>query len=240
MTPSEKIFVALDTSDLDQALALAGGLQGLIGGVKLGKEFFSAQGPVGVRKVAALGLPVFLDLKFHDIPETVVRAVKAVLPLKPFMLNVHASGGEAMMRAAVDAAGGAKGDNKGDNKDKPLILAVTVLTSLEDGDLAATGVVGGTEEQVMRLGQLAQKSGLDGIVCSALEAAALRQALGPDFKLVVPGIRPDWAQADDQKRITTPAEALALGADYLVIGRPITAAPDPAIAVKRIADELVP
>jgi orotidine-5'-phosphate decarboxylase len=230
LKPSDRIFVALDTADLDHALALAGEIKGLIGGVKLGKEFFSAQGPEGVRKVSALGLPVFLDLKFHDIPETVAGAVKAALPLKPFMLNVHASGGEAMMQAAVDAAGGAK--------DKPLVLAVTVLTSMGNDDLAAAGVVGGAEEQVLRLAQLAQKSGLDGVVCSAREAEALRQALGPDFKLVTPGIRPEWATADDQKRITTPAEALARGADYIVIGRPITAAPDPAAAARRIADEL--
>jgi orotidine-5'-phosphate decarboxylase len=230
LKPSDRIFVALDTADLDHALALAGEIKGLIGGVKLGKEFFSAQGPEGVRKVSAQGLPVFLDLKFHDIPETVAGAVKAVLPLKPFMLNVHASGGEAMMQAAVAAAG--------DAEDKPLVLAVTVLTSMGDDDLSAAGVVDGAEEQVLRLAQLAQKSGVDGAVCSALEAEALRQALGPDFKLVTPGIRPGWAQADDQKRIATPAEALARGADYIVIGRPITAAPDPAIAAKRIADEL--
>ncbi len=232
MKPSDRIFVALDTADLDHALALAGGIKGLIGGVKLGKEFFSAQGPEGVRKVSALGLPVFLDLKFHDIPETVAGAVKAVLALKPFMLNVHASGGERMMQAAVDAARGAK--------DRPLVLAVTVLTSMGDDDLAAIGIKDTAEKQVLRLAQMAKDSGLDGAVCSAREAEALRQALGPDFKLVTPGIRPGWAAADGQKRIATPAEALARGADYIVIGRPITAAPDPAMAVKRIADELAP
>ncbi len=229
MKPSDRIFVALDTVDLDQALALGRSLKGLIGGVKLGKEFFTALGPGGVSAVGELGLPVFLDLKFHDIPATVAGAVRAAMALKPFMLNVHASGGAAMMQAAVEAA---------DGPDKPLVVAVTVLTSLTDEDLAATGVAGDTASQVLRLGQLAKQSGLDGVVCSAHEAEALRAALGADFKLVVPGIRPDWAAADDQKRITTPSEAVAKGADYLVIGRPITGAQDPADAVRRIAAEL--
>ncbi len=234
MKPSDRIFVALDTVDLDRALALGQSLKGLVGGVKLGKEFFTALGPGGVRAVGELGLPVFLDLKFHDVPATVSRAVKAVLPLKPFMIDVHASGGEKMMRAAVEAAG----DGSAPAFNKPLVVAVTVLTSLADEDLAATGVDGDAASQVLRLAELAQRSGLDGVVCSALEAEVLRTAMGPDFKLVTPGIRPDWAAADDQKRITTPSEAVAKGADYLVIGRPITAADDPADAAKRIADEL--
>jgi len=232
--PSDRIFVALDTVDLDRALALGRGLQGLVGGVKLGKEFFTALGPAGVRAVGDLGLPVFLDLKFHDIPATVAGAVRAALPLNPFMLNVHASGGAAMMRAAADAAA----DTVPGAPERPLVLAVTVLTSLGDEDLAATGIPGDAASQVLRLAELAKQSGLDGVVCSAREAEALRAALGPDFKLVVPGIRPDWASADDQKRITTPADAVAKGADYLVIGRPITAAQDPADAARRIAGEL--
>lgn len=230
MKPSMRIFVALDTTDLDRALGLASALRGHVGGVKLGKEFFTALGPKAVQAVSALGMPVFLDLKFHDIPATVAGAVKAALPLKPFMLNVHAAGGAAMMRAAADAAG--------NGPDRPLVLAVTVLTSLGDEDLAATGIDGDAAAQVLRLAELARESGLDGVVCSAREAAALRSALGPDFKLVVPGIRPDWAAADDQKRITTPRQAIDLGADFLVIGRPITAASDPAAAAGRIADEL--
>jgi len=225
-----RIFVALDTTDLDHALSLASALQGLVGGVKLGKEFFTALGPEGVNAVSALGMPVFLDLKFHDIPSTVAGAVNAALPLAPFMLNVHASGGAAMMRAAADAAAGAQL--------RPLVLAVTVLTSLGDEDLAATGVTGNAAAQVMRLAELAGRCGLDGVVCSAREAEALRAKMGNDFKLVVPGIRPDWAATDDQKRITTPSQAVKLGADYLVIGRPITGAADPAIAAKRIAEEL--
>ena len=230
MKPSNRIFVALDTTDLDHALALGRDLAGLVGGVKVGKEVFTALGPDGVRAVTELGMPVFLDLKFHDIPATVAGAVRAALALNPYMLNVHASGGAAMMQAAAAASGEAA--------DKPLVLAVTVLTSLSDDDLASVGVGGDTASQVLRLAQLAQLSGLDGVVCSAREAEALRAALGPDFKLVVPGIRPDWAASDDQKRITTPSQAVALGADYLVIGRPITGADNPAAAAKRIADEL--
>ena len=230
MKPSDRIFVALDTVDLDRALALGRGLQGLVGGVKLGNEFFTALGPDGVRAVGELGVAVFLDLKFHDIPATVAGGVRAAMALKPFMINVHASGGAAMMQAAADAAA--------DGPDRPLVVAVTVLTSLADEDLAATGVDGDAASQVLRLAELAKQSGLDGVVCSAREAEALRAALGNDFKLVVPGIRPDWAAADDQKRIVTPSEAVAKGADYLVIGRPITGADDPADAAKRIADEL--
>jgi len=228
--PSDKIFVALDTTDLDQALALGRDLAGLVGGVKVGKEFFTALGPDGVRAVADLGMPVFLDLKFHDIPATVAGAIRAACKLKPFMLNVHATGGAAMLRAAADAVGG--------GSDRPLVLAVTVLTSLGDEDLAAIGVADPSGTQVLRLARLAKDQGIDGVVCSAREAAALREDLGPDFKLVVPGIRPAWAAAGDQKRIVTPADAVALGADYLVIGRPITGADDPADAAKRIADEL--
>lgn len=227
-----RIFVALDTTDLDHALSLATELQGLVGGVKLGKEFFTALGPQGVNAISALGMPVFLDLKFHDIPATVAGAVNAALPLAPVMLTVHASGGAAMMQAAAAAGAPSR------PLVRPLVLAVTVLTSLGDEDLAATGVTGDAAAQVMRLAELAKLCGLDGVVCSAREAEALRAKMGNDFKLVVPGIRPDWAATDDQKRITTPSQAVKLGADYLVIGRPITGAADPAIAAKRIADEL--
>ena len=229
--PSDRIFAALDTPDLDKALALARRLKGLVGGVKLGQEFFTAQGPAGVDAVKALGLPVFLDLKFHDIPATVSRAVGAALALKLFMLNVHASGGEAMMWAAADAAGLA-GD------ERPLVVAVTVLTSLWSGDLVATGIDDNIEDQVLRLAALAENCDLDGVVCSPREVAALRRERGPDFKLVVPGIRPTWAATDDQKRVETPADTVAAGADYLVIGRPITESQDPADAARRIADEI--
>jgi len=230
MEPTERIFAAIDTTDTDRARALADQVRGRVGGIKLGKEFFTANGPADVADVVA-DARLFLDLKFHDIPNTVAGAVRAALPLKPFLLNVHASGGAAMMRAAADAAAEA-GDTR------PLMLGVTVLTSLGDEDLAAMGVDGTAAEQVVRLAKLAQSCGMDGVVCSAREIEVLREACGDSFKLVVPGIRPSWASADDQKRIVTPREAVERGADYLVIGRPITAAADPAEAADRIADEL--
>ena len=230
MKPSKKIFVALDTTSLDLALSISDDLKGVIGGVKIGKEFFTALGPDGVRAVAELGMPIFLDLKFHDIPATVSAAIKATLTLKPFMLNVHAMGGAEMLCAAVDAVG--------DVPERPLILAVTVLTSFDDNDLNAIGIESPSKIQVLRLARLAKEQGVDGVVCSAHEATALRRALGPDFLLVVPGIRPDWAVTNDQKRVVTPADALALGIDYLVIGRPITNATNPVDAARRIVDEI--
>jgi orotidine-5'-phosphate decarboxylase len=232
MTPAERLFVALDTADLDQALGLAARLKGVVGGVKLGKEFFTAHGPHGVARVADVGLPVFLDLKFHDIPNTVAGAVRAALKLRPFMLNVHAVGGEAMMRAALAEV------NEARPRPRPLVVAVTVLTSLTDDDLKATGMAQPMIDQVVRLATLAKRVGLDGVVCSAKEAMTLRGACGKGFKLVVPGIRPAWAEAGDQRRVVTPREAVALGADYLVIGRPITAAADPVAAAKRIVEEI--
>jgi len=230
MEPTERIFVAIDTTDTDHARALADQVRGRVGGIKLGKEFFMANGPADVGRVVG-GDRLFLDLKFHDIPNTVAGAVHAVLPLKPFLLNVHASGGAAMMRAAAQAAADA-------GEARPLMLGVTLLTSLGDEDLAAIGVDGTAADQVVRLAKLAQACGMDGVVCSAREIEVLRETCGDDFKLVVPGIRPSWASADDQKRVVTPRIAIERGADYLVIGRPITAAADPAGAAGRIADEL--
>jgi orotidine-5'-phosphate decarboxylase len=232
MTPTERLFVALDTADLDQALDLAARLKGVVGGVKLGKEFFTAHGPHGVARVADVGLPVFLDLKFHDIPNTVAGAVRAALKLRPFMLNVHAAGGEAMMRAALAEV------NEAHPRPRPLVVAVTVLTSLTDDDLRATGVALPIIDQAVRLATLAKRVGLDGAVCSAKEAMTLRGACGKDFRLVIPGIRPAWAESGDQKRVVTPKEAVALGADYLVVGRPITAAADPVAAARRIVEEI--
>jgi len=230
MEPTERIFAAIDTTDTDRARTLADQVRGRVGGIKLGKEFFTANGPRDVANVIG-DARLFLDLKFHDIPNTVAGAVRAASALKPFLLNVHASGGTAMMRAAADAAAEV-------GEARPLMLGVTVLTSLGDEDLAAMGVNGTAADQVVRLAKLAQDCGLDGVVCSAREIEALRDACGDGFKLVVPGIRPSWASADDQKRIVTPREAIERGADYLVIGRPITAAADPAEAADRIADEL--
>ncbi len=234
MSPQDRVLVALDTPDLARAKSLATALSGLVGGLKIGKEFFTAHGPQGVREVAG-DLPLFLDLKFHDIPNTVASALRAAVDLKPLIVNVHASGGEAMMAAAADAVDEAAA---GRGVPRPQLIGVTVLTSLDDADLEAVGQRGPASEQVLRLARLARASGLDGVVCSPREIAMLREALGPDFLLVVPGIRPDWAAKGDQKRVTTPAEALAAGADYLVIGRPITGAEDPATAARRIAEEL--
>lgn len=227
LAPQERLLVALDTVDLGRAVGWAKALAGLVGGIKVGKEFFTAQGPAGVRALTADGLPLFLDLKYHDIPQTVGGAIRAALPLKPHLINVHAAGGAAMMKAAAEAAREA-------GAARPLVLAVTVLTSLDDADLSAVGVATPARDQVLRLARLAQSCGLDGVVCSGAEIAQLRAACGPDFTLVVPGIRPPGAEAGDQKRVMTPAEALGAGADYLVIGRPITGAADPAQAARAI------
>ena len=226
----KRIFVAIDTPDLTTASDLTAAVGSTVGGIKLGLEFFVARGPDGVGQIAtaAGSAPLFLDLKLHDIPNTVAGAVRSAARLKPAFITLHASGGEAMMRAAADAAGssGAK------------LLGITVLTSLDDEDLAAVGQSRPGADQVRRLAALAQRSGLDGVVCAPPEVPLLRSDCGPDFTLVVPGVRPSWAAADDQKRVMTPAEAVANGADYLVIGRPITRAADPAEAVRRIAAEL--
>ena len=232
------VFCALDTPDVGLATALAAKLADAVGGLKLGLEFFGANGPKGVQQVQkASGLPLFLDLKFHDIPNTVAGAVRAATAgLKPFMMTLMASGGRAMLEAAARAAADAAA--RDGNVPRPLLLGVTVLTSMDAGDLTATGVAGGVADQVRRLGELARLSGLDGVVCNPLEAAQLRRDLGPGFKLVTPGVRPTWTEANDQKRVMTPREAMAAGADYLVIGRPISAAENPAAAAQRIALEL--
>tara|TARA_R110002110_G_scaffold105641_12_gene265438 strand:- start:1970 stop:2671 length:702 start_codon:yes stop_codon:yes gene_type:complete len=225
------VFCALDTTDIDRALALARSLKGSVGGAKIGMEFFNAHGHAGCRAVAETGLPIFLDLKLHDIPNTVAGGLRAVLSLKPAIINVHAAGGSAMMRAASDAA-------KEAGDDRPLVIGVTVLTSLDAADLAETGVKGSPSDQVRRLASLAASAGLDGVVCSAHEIEMLRGDLGRDFKLIVPGIRPTGGDIADQKRVMTPAQALALGADVLVIGRPITAAGDPRAAAEEIGRSL--
>ncbi len=235
--PGNPVFCALDTGSVEHARQLAADLAPHVGGVKLGLEFFTAGGPAAVAAVANAGLPLFLDLKFHDIPNTVAGAVRSALALKPRLLTVHGAGGPAMMRAAVEAAGGVSDTgNTGDSG--PGIIAVTVLTSLDLDDLTATGVNDGPAPQALRLAKLAQECGLAGAVCSPWEIAELRHALGPDFLLVVPGIRPVGAAAGDQKRVMGPAEAMALGADILVIGRPITGAGDPVAAARAIGEEL--
>ena len=220
------IFVAIDTPDMGRAIALAQAAHGRIGGVKLGLEFFSAHGPEGVRRVAECGLPVFLDVKLHDIPNTVAKAVEALAPLKPAILTVHAAGGQAMMQAAKAAA---PAETK--------LVGVTVLTSLDESDLGAAGVQGSPAEQVARLTALARSCGIDGIVCSGAEVAQAK-SLWPDGFFVVPGVRPVGADTGDQKRVVTPAEALARGASVVVIGRAITGSADPAGAMMDIAASL--
>jgi orotidine-5'-phosphate decarboxylase len=220
------IFVAIDTPDLDRAIALAEAVKAHAGGVKLGLEFFSAQGPEGVKRIAAVGLPIFLDLKLHDIPNTVAKAVEALAPIEPAILTVHASGGRAMLQAAKGAA-----------LPQTKVVAVTVLTSLDESDLFEAGVQGSAAEQVERLARLARNSGVDGIVCSGAEVARARAAW-PDGFFVVPGVRPEGGEVGDQKRVVTPAKALLDGASVLVIGRPITGADDPARAIMDIAASL--
>lgn len=217
------IFVAVDTSDVHRAAAIAREVSGIAGGVKLGLEFFCANGDEGVLRIAERQTPIFLDLKLHDIPNTVEKAVAALAHLQPAILTVHAAGGRAMMAAAKAAAPpGTK------------VVGVTLLTSLDGSDLASIGIEHSSEEQVKRLAALAREAGLDGIVCSGAEVASAR-AQWPDGFLVVPGVRPAGAEVGDQKRVATPAEALGDGASVLVIGRPITDAPNLRRAIMDIA-----
>lgn len=228
--PPPRIFVAIDRATREDAAADLARLGTGGYAVKLGLQFFVAQGPEGVRAVAE-ARPLFLDLKLHDIPNTVAGGVRSAVACKAMFLTIHASGGRAMMRAAVAAA-------KDAGSARPALLGITVLTSLDDADLDAVGQRGTAGDQAERLALLAREAGLDGVVCSPHEIARLRKACGPGFKLVVPGIRPAWADAGDQKRIMIPAEAVALGADHLVIGRPITQSNDPKAALARILAEI--
>ena len=220
------IFVAIDTPSLERARLLAEQVRANAGGVKLGLEFFAANGPAGVASILELGLPVFLDFKLHDIPNTVAKAVTALAPLEPAVLTVHAAGGRAMLEAAKAAASPAT-----------KVVAVTVLTSLDGDDLRSIGVASDPREQVERLADLARSAGLDGIVCSGAEVGAARAAW-PDGFFVVPGVRPPGGDVSDQKRVVTPRQALNDGASILVIGRPITGSDDPAAAIRDIAAAL--
>ena len=226
------VFVAIDTTDAERARRLITAAAPHVGGIKLGLEFFCAHGPSGVREIAA-GHRLFLDLKLHDIPNTVASAVRAVAPLGPELLTIHASGSSAVLKAAREAADAVAKDGK-----RVKLIGVTVLTSFDEADLEAAGQRGPIRDQALRLAALAQANGFDGAVCSAREVAALRAECGKDFILVVPGIRPEGAELGDQKRAVTPAQAVAEGATHLVIGRPITAAADPAEAARRIAASL--
>jgi orotidine-5'-phosphate decarboxylase len=227
---THRIIVALDYADAASALALADRMDPARCRLKVGKELFTAAGPELVRALAARGFEVFLDLKFHDIPNTVAAACRAAAELGVWMVNVHASGGRRMMEAAREALAGVPR--------RPLLIAVTVLTSMNAEDLDEIGVTDAPAAQVLRLARLAQSCRLDGVVCSAQEAALLRANVGEDFRLVTPGIRPAGSGADDQRRVMTPAQALRAGATDLVIGRPITGAADPLAALQRIQSEI--
>ena len=225
-----KIIVALDYPNADEAFALVSRLDPALCRLKVGKELFTIAGPQFVEKLIRQGFEIFLDLKFHDIPNTTAQACKAAASLGVWMVNVHALGGKRMMEAARE--GLANFNNP------PKLIAVTVLTSMAQADLAEVGISVTPAEQVLRLAALAHASGLDGVVCSALEAQQLRHQVGADFCLVTPGIRPADAAADDQSRIMTPRAALENGANYLVIGRPITKAVDPLLALQQIANDI--
>jgi orotidine-5'-phosphate decarboxylase len=226
MSAPPRVVVALDFPDAAAALALAGRLDPGACRLKVGKELFTAAGPDLVEKLQRSGFSVFLDLKFHDIPSTVAAACAAAADLGVWMMNVHALGGRAMMEAARAALSGRSAPSR--------LVAVTLLTSIGAADMQEVGLAGEPQAAVTRLARLAQAAGLDGVVCSAREAGVLRRQCGPQFLLVTPGIRPAGAAANDQQRLATPREARAAGADYLVIGRPITRAPDPAAALREI------
>jgi orotidine-5'-phosphate decarboxylase len=227
--PPNPIYVALDTPEVKTALALAEAVRPYVGGLKVGLEFVSANGPEGIRRLVALGLPVFLDVKLHDIPNTVAGAVRALRHLGVSIVNIHASGGRAMMQAAKEAAG-----------DAVKIIAVTILTSLDDDDMNEVGFCADAPSQALRLARLARESGLDGVVCSAHDIAAIRGACGGDFLTVVPGSRPAGSEVHDQKRFLTPGEARRQGADIVILGRPVTAAADPAAAARAVLAEVQP
>jgi len=230
----EKVLVALDVESTAEALRLADTLRGSVGGFKIGSRLFTSEGPTIVRTLTDRGERVFLDLKFHDIPNTVATAVAAAAELGVWMVNVHASGGTAMMRAAHEAAHEAAAKR---NSRPPLVIAVTVLTSMTEAALRETGIVIDLQDQVLRLAELTKEAGLDGVVASPRETQAIRSRCGAGFTIVTPGIRGGTAAAskDDQARTMTPAEAIAAGASYLVVGRPIIAAQDPKAAAVAIS-----
>ena len=234
MTTRDKLIVALDLPSASAATQMAERLQGHVGLFKVGSELFTAEGPVPVRYLITTGHKVFLDLKFHDIPNTVRAAAREAAELGVSLVNVHASGGRKMMEAALEGARSAGAAQQVG----PKVLAVTILTSLEAQELAELGISGMPMEAVVRLACLAQSAGLDGVVASAREIAAIRRACGPNFLIVTPGIRPTSSATNDQARIATPASAMAAGADYLVVGRPVTGAPDPVAAADAIVAEM--
>jgi len=231
---AKRIIVALDVGSREEALPLIRQLEG-IEIFKVGLKLFASEGPSLLKEVKILRKKIFLDLKLHDIPNTVAEAVKVAVKHGAHMLTLHSSGGREMMEKAVEAA---EKEAEKEGTDKPLLLAVTILTSLKDDELQEIGMAADTFKQVLRLAKLAQEAGVDGVVCSPQEIEIIRKEIGKDLLVVVPGIRPSWAVAHDQKRIMTPSLAIQKGADYLVIGRPIIAAPSPQEAFLKILDEL--
>ena len=228
--PRDRLIVALDVGTAAEAQRIVGALGEAATAFKVGKQLFTAEGPQVVRDLVASGRRVFLDLKYHDIPNTAAAAIRAAAGLGVSMLSVHASGGTTMLRAAAEAARAAR--------KPPLVLAVTVLTSLSDADLQQIGVASRAVDQVLRLAALAQTAGCGGVVASPHEVRQLRQSLGAGFVIVTPGVRPAGADKGDQARVATPREAIAAGADYIVVGRPIIEAPDPASAARSIVEEM--
>jgi orotidine-5'-phosphate decarboxylase len=230
MLNRDRLIVALDVPSATQARQIVQAIGESASTYKVGKQLFTAEGPQVVRDLVSSGRKVFLDLKFHDIPNTVAGAVREAAKLGVSMLTVHASGGSRMLKAAAEAAA--------QSSAKPLVLAVTVLTSLAEADLVEIGVAGGVQDQVLRLGALARAAGCGGLVASAREARELCRKLGEDFAVVTPGVRPAGAEAGDQARVLTPKEAIAAGSTYLVVGRPILEAPDPGMAAARIVQQI--
>jgi orotidine-5'-phosphate decarboxylase len=235
--PGNRLLVALDVDSTERALAIADRVRGLAGGLKVGSRLFTMAGPDLVRRLVESGTRVFLDLKFHDIPNTVAQAVDAAVRTGAWMINVHAAGGSAMMQGAASAAAEAAAST---GRQAPLVIAVTVLTSMDDETLKQTGVARPLTDHVLALARMAQAAGLQGVVASPQETAAIRQVCGPDFAIVTPGIRGAAAggEKNDQVRTMGPAEAVKAGATYIVVGRPIIAAPDPGAAARAIVEEL--
>lgn len=235
MNAVNRLIVALDFNTEERAVSMAEKLKNDVKFFKVGLELFSACGPKIVERIRETGCDVFLDLKFHDIPNTVAKAAAAITALEPFMINVHALGGYDMMKRAQEAV-----TNEAERCDvlKPKILAVTILTSLDDKALKAAGIDQDIQKEVLKLARLAKEAGLDGVVASPSETKLIRKELGEDFMIVTPGVRPEWAASNDQKRIATPRIAVKDGADYIVVGRPVTESKDPAEAARTILKEI--